>query len=477
MKVTKYLFFAAITLPLVLASCRGQISEKPPVHPNPNMDQQRRFEPQEENDFFADNRAQRQPVKGTVFRGNLRHDKVLYEGINEDSSFVTEIPVKVTKSFLYRGKDRYDVYCTVCHGIAGDGQGIIMTGGYGYVPAPSFHIDRLREAPYGHFYSAITNGIRNMPSYAQQIPVKDRWAIVAYVRALQESQNATEQEIRSYDVDLASLKEDYMKKQEALAAKEAEAAQQGGGEVSADRGKQIATENACQSCHSIDGSKLVGPTWKNLYGHEVEFEDGSTAMADEAYLHESIVDPAANIVAGFPPSMVPYDFLSDSEINSLIEYIKSLSDAAPPESDTQAEEAESESTEEAENETQSTEPETEEDQEKAATEPAADTTDTTETLSASAQQGKMLFKEFECLSCHTIDGSKDLAPPFKGLFEKEIELEDGTFVTADEGYIKESIQYPGAKITLGYQDNMPSYRDLLSDAQLQSITDYIKSLR
>src|SRR5699024_2180786 len=128
MKVTKYLFFAAITLPLVLASCRGQISEKPPVHPNPNMDQQRRFEPQAENDFFADNRAQSQPVKGTVFRRNLRHDKVLYEGINEDSSFVTEIPVKVTKSFLYRGKDRYALYCTVCHGIAGDGQGIIMTG-------------------------------------------------------------------------------------------------------------------------------------------------------------------------------------------------------------------------------------------------------------------------------------------------------------------------------------------------------------
>src|SRR5699024_12087817 len=66
------------------------------------------------------------------------------------------------------------IYCTVCHGIAGDGQGIIMTGGYGYVPAPSFHIDRLREAPDGHFYSSITNGIRNMPSYAQQIPVKDR---------------------------------------------------------------------------------------------------------------------------------------------------------------------------------------------------------------------------------------------------------------------------------------------------------------
>src|SRR5699024_11108838 len=151
-----------------LASCRGQISEKPPVHPNPNMDQQRRFEPQEKNEFFANNRAQRQPVEGTISRGNLRHDKALYKGINEDSSFVTEIPVKVTKSFLYRGKDRYDVYCTVCHGIAGDGQGIIMTGGYGYVTDPRFHIDRHRKAPVFLFYSANTHRISNIPHYMPQ---------------------------------------------------------------------------------------------------------------------------------------------------------------------------------------------------------------------------------------------------------------------------------------------------------------------
>ena len=100
------------------------------------------------------------------------------------------------------------------------------------------------------------------------------------------------------------------------------------GEVSAERGKQIAADNVCETCHSIDGSKLIGPTWQGLFGHEVELEDGSTVMADEAYLRESITDPTAKIVKGFPPSMVPYNHLSESEINSLIAYIKTLSDNA-----------------------------------------------------------------------------------------------------------------------------------------------------
>jgi mono/diheme cytochrome c family protein len=326
MKATKYLFFAAIALPMVLMSCRGQISEKPPVHPNMNMDQQNRFEPQEQNTFFEDGRAMRQPVEGTVARGNLRQDKAYYQGINEDSSFVEETPVKLTKSFLYRGKDRYEVYCTPCHGISGDGQGIVMAGNYGFVPAPSFHIDRLENRNNGYFYSVITNGIRNMPSYAQQIPVKDRWAIVSYLRALQNSQNVDEEEISQYDIDLASMQQEHKDQQAAEAAEEAKAAEGDSEEISVERGKAVAEENVCGSCHSTDGSKIIGPTWQNLYGHEVELEDGSTVTADEDYLKESIVNPSAKIVSGFPPSMVPYDQLSESEIGSLIAYIKSLSD-------------------------------------------------------------------------------------------------------------------------------------------------------
>ncbi|MEL7832402.1 c-type cytochrome [Fodinibius sp. N2] len=327
MKVSKYLLLAVIVLPLALAGCRGEKFDSQPVHPNMNMDQQERFEPQEKNEFFADNRAMRKPVDGTIARGDLKEDKAYYQGINEDSSFVEEIPVDLTKSFIYRGKDQYEIYCTPCHGNTGDGNGIVMANNYGYVPAPSFHIERLQNQSDGYIYSAIANGIRNMPSYATQISVKDRWAIVAYVRALQKSQNVSEDEIQQYDVDLTALQEDY---QEKLAAEQAkkEAEADDDGEVTASRGQTVAQNNGCMTCHSTDGSKLVGPTWQNLYGSERTLDDGSTVTADEDYLRESIVDPSAKVVEGFPPSMVPYDYLSDSEINSLVAYIKSLSENA-----------------------------------------------------------------------------------------------------------------------------------------------------
>lgn len=328
MKASKYLLFATIVLPLLLISCRGQISRQEPIHPNMNMDQQRRFEPQEKNEFFKDNRAMRQPVDGTIPRGKLKQDEAYYQGINEDSSFVTEIPVEVTKSFIYRGKDRYEVFCTPCHGIAGDGNGIIMANNYGYVPAPSFHIERIQNQSDGYLYSAITNGIRTMPSYASQINVRDRWAIVAYVRALQQSQNVSEEEIQQYDVNVDSLQTAFADQQAKEQAQQEAAAAAGGGEVSVARGKTVAQNNGCMTCHSTDGSRLVGPTWQNLYQHEVSLDDGSTVTADEEYLRESIVNPSAKIVEGYPPSMVSYDFLSDSEINSLVEYIKSLSNSA-----------------------------------------------------------------------------------------------------------------------------------------------------
>lgn len=328
MKVSKYILLAVILLPLALAGCRGERFETQPVHPNMNMDQQERFEPQEKNEFFADNRAMRKPVEGTIARGNLKEDQAFYQGINEDSSFVEEIPVDLTKSFIYRGKEQYEVYCTPCHGNTGDGNGIVMANNYGYVPAPSFHLERLQNQSDGYLYSAIANGIRNMPSYATQISVKDRWAIVAYVRALQKSQNVSEDEIQQYDVDLTALEQDYQEKLAAQQAKKEAEAAADDGEVTASRGQTVAQSNGCMTCHSTDGSQMVGPTWQNLYGSERTFDDGTTATADEEYLRESIVDPSAKVVEGFPPSMVPYDYLSDSEINSLVAYIKSLSENA-----------------------------------------------------------------------------------------------------------------------------------------------------
>lgn len=112
------------------------------------------------------------------------------------------------------------------------------------------------------------------------------------------------------------------------------------------------------------------------------------------------------------------------------------------------------------------------------TDTSTSTENRADTLSASAQRGKELFKQHKCLSCHTIDDeSKQLAPALEGLFGSNRELEDGSTVIADEGYIKESIQYPGAKVALGFNENMPSYRDLMNDQELQDVTNYIKALR
>lgn len=313
---------------LTLSSCQGMHSDKPPIHPNLNMDYQDRFNAQEKNTFFADGRAMRAPVEGTVARGGLRHDTEYYQGVDARGALVAQNPMPITKEFVYRGKDRYDIYCAPCHGGTGDGQGIIMTGQYGYVPAPNFHSDYIRQQPDGHFYGAIANGIRSMPAYNTQIKVEDRWAIVAYIRALQKSQNVQEREIRQFDVDLAALRADYVIEQERLAAlEEAKKAAAQGGEITVDLGQKVFTRNACGACHSIDGSKIVGPTLLGLYGSNREFEDGTTATADDEYIYTSIVKPMDKIVKGYLPQMVPYDYLPENELRSLIEYIKTLQPA------------------------------------------------------------------------------------------------------------------------------------------------------
>lgn len=320
-------FTYLILLSAFLFSCRGHKSDQPPIHPQQNMDFQNRFNAQEENSFFENNMAMRMPVEGTVSRGNLKNNSVIFEGVDENGDYVTENPFEVTESFLYRGKDRYDIYCSVCHGGTGNGRGIIMTGNYGYVPAPTYHRDASRNMPDGEFYAAITNGVRSMPSYATQIEVEDRWAIVAYIRALQKSQYIPESEMEQFNVDLASLQQEYQEEQERLAALEAErAAARGEEEISAARGEQLFTMNACNACHSLDGTPLVGPSFAGLFGSERSFEDGTSSIADEEYLYESITQPDAKIVEGYQNAMASYDYLSDGELQSLIEYIKTLSD-------------------------------------------------------------------------------------------------------------------------------------------------------
>ncbi len=180
---------------VVLAGCRGTVSHKPPVHINPNMDFQERMDPQEATEFFADGRAMRQPVPGTVARGFLKDDAEFYFGRSSDGGYVTVNPVPITRPMLDRGQQKYNTFCAPCHGLAGDGQGPIMVGEFGFVPAPTYHREDLVAVTDGYLYEVVSNGVRTMAGYSSQISVADRWAIVAYVRALQKSQYAREGDI------------------------------------------------------------------------------------------------------------------------------------------------------------------------------------------------------------------------------------------------------------------------------------------
>jgi hypothetical protein len=181
---------AIFILALMVGACyRGKPSEDPPIHLNPNMDSQPKYEAQGKSEFYKNKSTMRMPVPGTIARGELREDNAYYNGKSLDGELLYRLPIDINLQVLKRGRERYNIYCSPCHDQIGAGQGIVVKKGF--LPPPSLHLDRLRESPDGHFYDVITNGIRNMPAYKHQIPVYDRWTIVAYIRALQRSQNAT----------------------------------------------------------------------------------------------------------------------------------------------------------------------------------------------------------------------------------------------------------------------------------------------
>ena len=175
------------SIALLATACRGQESRQPPVHLIQDMDFQDKFEAQEANPFFADGRAMRPQVEGTVARDGARLDDAYYRG-RENGAPVTELPVELSAELLDRGEERYNIFCAPCHDRAGRGQGTVVKRGM--VPPPAFDVDRVRALSVGDIYITVSEGVRTMPSYASQIPVADRWAIVAYVRALQLSQRA-----------------------------------------------------------------------------------------------------------------------------------------------------------------------------------------------------------------------------------------------------------------------------------------------
>jgi len=157
-----------------------------------DMHLQPKYLPEQPTDFFGDGRSERQPVPGTVARGHLHLDELLYTG-KENGVVVDKFPFTITHADLERGRDRYNIYCSPCHDYTGSGRGMIVQRG---LPAPpSFHIDRLRQESGGHFVDVITNGFGGMYSYAARVEPEDRWRITGYIRALQLSRHATVQNV------------------------------------------------------------------------------------------------------------------------------------------------------------------------------------------------------------------------------------------------------------------------------------------
>jgi mono/diheme cytochrome c family protein len=221
----------AVLPPLWIARARVVRSDQPRWHTFIDMDYQPKFKPQTVSTLFADGRADRLPVAGTVARGQLRDDMRLNRGIDPDAAppqpdapqpdapqpdaavpaevaaasepevaWVTEIPMPVTDPMIRRGQQQYNIYCAPCHGLAGGGDGLIARRAQElqqgtWLPPTSLHTEAVRLQPVGQLFHAISNGVRKMPPYAAQISVPDRWAIVLYIRALQRTQNAKPEDV------------------------------------------------------------------------------------------------------------------------------------------------------------------------------------------------------------------------------------------------------------------------------------------
>ncbi|AZO82971.1 cytochrome B [Stutzerimonas stutzeri] len=197
-----------------------------------------------------------------------------------------------------------------------------------------------------------------------------------------------------------------------------------------EKGRQLVEQYGCKACHSLDGSASLGPGWKGLYGRTEQLADGTSVRVDEAYLKESIVDPKARLVQGYPPVMVAYT-LKDDEMGAVIALIKSL--GADQNSNGEA------------------------------SSPGEDL----------VAQGQRLAGSLGCLVCHSVDGNKGVGPSWKGLYGKTETLADDTSVKVDEGYLKESVLHPNAQIVKGYAAVMPAMA--LSDEELNALIAFIKS--
>jgi mono/diheme cytochrome c family protein len=293
----------SVVVVVVAAGCRGGDSDKPPVHILQNMMTQEKGRPYraDNSGIFADGRMMRTPVEGTVAVGQLFEDDLLNEGLAPDggvsSLFPDQFKVegKVTDAVRTRGEARYNIYCAPCHGTTGDGKGLVAARGL-TVPPANFHDQRLKDLYAGKIYAAIRGGVNNgnMPSYAAQIPVADRWAIVSYVRKLQGvgDEGGAAALVLGEDPKVAS----------------------------AEFGGVVYKAKICNSCHTLDGTRLVGPSWKGLYGKKEQTSAGEVTVDDD-YIKESIANPNAKVVTGYPPAMPPQQ-LTAVQVDSVILFIK-----------------------------------------------------------------------------------------------------------------------------------------------------------
>ena len=203
MRIFLAIYVFAIVATVSILGFRGSVSTKPPLEVFPDMDRQARYKPQAENEFFADGRNDRPVPAGTVARGNYFNQVEVFSadfedqhlgdtrfnnGKNADGSFVAKVPVEVTYDLMEQGREQYDIFCSACHGPAGDGNGV--TKPYG-VLAANYHDDRLRNESDGYIFDVIQNGKGLMKPLGDRVHPEDAWAIVLYVRALQTSQNAS----------------------------------------------------------------------------------------------------------------------------------------------------------------------------------------------------------------------------------------------------------------------------------------------
>lgn len=163
-----------------------------------DMHDQPKYKTYRASEFFSDGMASRVPPEGTVAQGQLREDDHLYRG-RVDGVFAAEFPFPVTHEVLERGRERFNVFCAPCHSQSGYGRGMIVQRGM--TQPPSLHIGRLREAPPGYIFDVVTNGFGNMYSYSSRIPPQDRWAIIAYIQALQLSRTATLADVAPADLE------------------------------------------------------------------------------------------------------------------------------------------------------------------------------------------------------------------------------------------------------------------------------------